>query len=193
MLDHLDVEREWANVINFMFSNGETLRMVWSHGVFDVTLNEYVLVNEDNYYEFVGHEFYSTYYNGSEFVSELVTLTDAFITNEYIKIYNPTSYWHMNYFANGILNVTAAPADHVGGHVNIFELDEDMKYDVEQMQADIAEYGLYTYEDFAEYLTEEQFYALPFAYLKVAVGKGNIDWESIMQIVEYIKAGSLLD
>ena len=193
MLDHLDVEREWANVINFMFSNGETLRMVWSHGVFDVTLNEYVLVNEDNYSEFVGHEFYSTYYNGSEFVSELVTLTDAFITNEYIKIYNPTSYWHMNYFANGILNVTAAPADHVGGHVNIFELDEDMKYDAEQMQADIEKYGLYTYDAFAEYLTEEQFYALPFAYLKVAVGKGNIDWESIMQIVEYIQVGSLLD
>ena len=193
MLDHLDVEREWTNVINFMFSNGETLRMVWSHGVFDVTLNKYVLVNEDNYSEFVGHQFYSTYYNGSEFVSELVTLTDAFITNEYIRVYNPTSYWHMNYFANGILNVTAAPADHVGGHVNIFELDEDMKYDAEQMQADIEKYGLYTYDDFAEYLTEEQFYALPFAYLKVAVGKGNIDWESIMQIVEYIKAGSLLD
>ena len=193
MLDHLDVERAWTNVINLAFSNGETLRIVWSHGVFDVTLNKYVLVNEDNYTDFVGHQFYSYYYNGSEFVSELVTLTDAFITNEYIKIYNPTSYWHMNYFANSILNVTAAPADHVGGHVNIFELDQDMKYDAEQMQADIAKYGLYTYDDFAEYLTEEQFYALPFTYLKVAVGKGNIDWESIMQIVEYIKAGSLLD
>ena len=193
MLDHLDMERMWTNVINLVFSNGETLRVVWNHGVFDVTLNEYVIVSEDNYADFVGHQFYSTYYNGSEFVSELVTMTDAFITYEYIKVYNPTSYWHMNYFANGILNVTAAPANHVGGHVNIFALDEDMKYDVEQMQADIAEYGLYTYEDFAEYLTEEQFYALPFAYLKVAVGKGNIDWESIMQIVEYIQAGALLD
>ncbi len=193
MLDHLEMDRMWVNVINFTFSNGETLRMVWNHGVFDATLNQYVLVNEDNYSEFVGHKFYSTYYNGSKFVGELVTLTDAFLTNEYIKVYNPTSYWHMNYFSNGILNVTAAPADHVGGHVNIFELDEDMKYDAEQMQADIEKYGLYTYDDFAEYLTEEQFYALPFAYLKVAVGKGNIDWESIVQIVEYIKAGSLLD
>ena len=193
MLDHLDMERFWTNVINLSFSNGETLRVVWNHGVFDATLNRYVMINEDNYKDFVGHEFYSSYYNGSEFVSETVTLTEAFITHEYIKVYNPTTLWHMNYFANGILNVTAAPADHVGGHVNIFELDENMMYDKEKMQADIEKYGLYTYEDFAELLTEEQFQALPFAYLKVAVEKGTLSWNSVLQIVEYIQAGSLLD
>lgn len=191
MLDHLEMERELRKVVNLEFSNGEVLRTVWAHGIFDCTLNEYVFITEENATDYVGHEFFATEYDGTKFIESKVTLVKAYVTEEEIKVYNPTSLWHMNYFASGILNVTAAPVV-ISGHVNYFELDENMKYDEQKMQEDIEKYGLYTYEDFAEYLTEEQFNALPFCYLKVSVGKGLITWDGILDIIEHIKKGNLM-
>ena len=37
------------------------------------------------------------------------------------------------------------------GNLHYFEMGEGMKYDEELMQADIEKYGLYTYDDFADY------------------------------------------
>ena len=71
---------------------------------------------------------------------------------------------------------------------NIFEFDENMKVDEEKKQADIEKYGLYTYDDFAAYLSEEVFNALPLAELKVSVGKGNMTWDDVMAIVEELIA-----
>ena len=116
---------------------------------------------------------------------------NAFVAEEIVRVFNPTTLTHMNYFAEGILNVTAAP-EVVSGHVNYFELDENMKYDEEQMQADIEKYGVYTYEDFKDLLTEEQFNALPFKYLKVSVGKGLITWDGILAIIEYLLSNGLM-
>ena len=70
----------------------------------------------------------------------------------------------------------------IEGLFNIFEVDGDrMAYDEEQMQADIAQYGLYTYEEFAQIVpvSEEAFDALGGQYLKVAVGKGLIDVQTL--------------
>jgi hypothetical protein len=67
---------------------------------------------------------------------------------------------------------------------NYFELGENMTFDEAQMQADIEKYGLYTYEDFADLMTREQFDALGLSTWKVAVGKGYITWEDILQLVE---------
>lgn len=193
MLDHLDMEASWTDVINLQFSNGELLRTAGYHGVFDVTLNKYVFIDNMNFREFIGHEFYAAEYVDGEFVGKRVVLTDAYVTAEYVRIYNPTTVWHMNYFASGILNVTSNPdINNVSGHVNYFDLDENMKYDEEKMAEDIEKYGLYTYEDFQDYLTEEQFAALPFAYLKVSVGKGTLTWESIITIIEYLSQSSIL-
>ena len=67
--------------------------------------------------------------------------------------------------------------------ISYFEMGDNLMYDQEKMQADIEKYGLYTYEDFAEYVTYEQFVAFNGAYLKVAVGKGLITWEEILELI----------
>ena len=59
-----------------------------------------------------------------------------------------------------------------------------MKYDPVQMQADIEKYGLYTYEDFADYLTYEQFMAFNVQYMKIAVGKGTYTYEGILNLID---------
>ena len=54
------------------------------------------------------------------------------------------------------------------------------------MQADIAQYGLYTYEEFAQLfpVSEEVFEAFNGQYLKVAMGKGLIDAGRLEELVE---------
>jgi hypothetical protein len=70
---------------------------------------------------------------------------------------------------------------------NYFELGENMTFDKAQMQADIEKYGLYTYEDFADYLTYEQFVAFNVQYFKIAVGKGNYTFDGILDLInEYL-------
>lgn len=190
MLDHAELDAQWYRVMNLVFSDNEILRIYNSHGIFDVTLNKYVFITEENMLDYIGHEFYTTYYNGEEFVSEIVTLTEAYITEEYVKVYGPLTAWYMSCFANDILTFAPAPHDITTGHTNIFELDENMKYDEEKMQADIEKYGLFTYEELSEYLTVEQFNALPFKYFKISIGKGLMTWDEMIYCIEYIIANS---
>ena len=68
-----------------------------------------------------------------------------------------------------------------------FEMGEGIKYDAESMQADIEKYGLYTYEDFAEYMSYEQFVSLNIRHLKVSVGKGYVTYEQLVALIEKFK------
>lgn len=159
-------------VINLRYSNNTIIKIVSYHGFYDKTLSRYVYINEDNVINYIGHEFY---------VEDGTTtkLVDYSITEEYTRIFSPISYYHLNVFANGILTVT----NFSEVATNIFEYDENMKYDEEKMMKDIETYGLFTYEDFKEYTTEEIYNAFPAQYFKVAIGKGKGTYEDIIWIL----------
>ncbi len=75
----------------------------------------------------------------------------------------------------------------ISGLFNIFEVDsETMKYDEAKKQADIEKYGLYTFEEFAEIIpvSEPVFNAFNGYYLKIAIGKGIIDLDTLKVLVE---------
>ena len=57
------------------------------------------------------------------------------------------------------------------------------------MAKDIETYGLYTYEDFAEYMPEEVYNMFPAQYFKVAVGKGYITFDEIVSLIERYLVG----
>ncbi|MBE7080210.1 MAG: hypothetical protein E7371_03120 [Clostridiales bacterium] len=177
---HAELSAALYEVTNAQFSNGEILKIVDIHGLYDLTLNEYVMISAQNIDEFIGHEFY--YSNGEN--GQTVTLTGYNNTQEVTTIYSIATADHVNYFANGLLNVPSFPETYATGQVNYFEFDENMMYDEAQMQADIETYGLYTYEDFADCLTEEVFNALPFKYYKIAIGKGLMTWDNLMFLIE---------
>ena len=61
-----------------------------------------------------------------------------------------------------------------------------MKYNEAAMQADIEKYGLYTYEDFKDYISEEMFEIMDLKYLTVSVGKGLLTWDEIMTAIHLI-------
>lgn len=181
---HATAKAEWYTVISLYFSNGEVLRIADEHAVFSKTENKYVYINANNAYEFIGDEFISSVYENGEVINNVVTLDNVTIEKEYVRIFTPVSAWHMNVIADNMLTLS-------GRTVNFFEYDETMKYDEEKMYADIEEYGLYTYEDFADYISEEVFNAFPFKYFKVAIEKGEYTWEELMFLIsEYNESDS---
>lgn len=176
---HKDELISMQNVVNLHFSNGVVLRIVAHHGIFDLTLNEYVEISKDNVNDFIGHEFtYVSYVNG-QYVCESVVLTDYQITEEYIKVYSPITANQINCFAEGFLT---APGLY-NRLMNIFEYDYNMTVDVAKKQEDIEKYGLYDYSVFEEYVSYEIYQAFNGQYFRVAVEKGIITLDEIIQII----------
>ena len=166
------------NVINLQFADGNTTRLIYEHALFDLTLNQYVYIREDNCMEFVGHMFAKDNGNGG---FESVKLENAFVAEETVGCYSITTEYHLNYYINDMLSLPGG----IEGLFNYFEYDPTtLRYDQEQMEADIEKYGLYTYEDFADYATEEMFAVfVPAKYFKVAVGKGMVTYEEILEMI----------
>ena len=169
---------EWKNynIVNLEFSNGTKTRLIYEHGYFDLTLNKYVYITESNYQDYIGHEF--AFYDGDNVNS--VTLTNSYITNEYVGCYSPVTAYHLNYIVDGYISMPGG----IEGLFNIFEYNDDMTYNIEKMNEDIEKYGLYTYEDFKDYLPYEVYLAFPGPYLKVSVEKGYITFEEIIGYID---------
>ena len=179
------VERDgwdYYNVIYLEYSNGIVNRIIYEHGLFDLTLNTYVYITESNYQDYIGHEF--AYFNGESI--ESVTLENAYVKNEYTGCYSLASAVHLNHFIDGMFSMPGG----ITGLFNIFEYGDNLVYDAEKMQADIEKYGLYTYEDFADYVPIEAFYAVQGQYLKVSVGKGYVTYEEILAMIEKYLVGN---
>lgn len=164
-------------VIELTFSDGRTVGVVAEHGFWDVDLNEYVYLDE-NADDFIGHDFVVRDGAGRS----VVTLTDVDISTEVTTVYSPVTYGYLCYFANGMLTMPGG----IEGLFNIFEVDPDtLTIDEESYTSDIAEYGLYTYEEFAETfpISEEVFEAFNGQYLKVSMGKGLITEARIGELI----------
>ncbi|MBR2385498.1 MAG: hypothetical protein IKA99_07840 [Clostridia bacterium] len=183
--DHANDPARLRNVINLEFANGATARIAYEHGYFDLDLMRYVFIREDNMHEFIGHRFVTTTFNGTEVIQGETTLVRAYVTEEVVKVYGPITEYHFNLVTDEMLSMPSFNFD-ATGMVNIFEYDADLKYNAEMMQADIETYGLFTYEEFAEYMSYEDYCKAPIAYFKVAIGKGNLTWEQIELTLNYL-------
>jgi hypothetical protein len=164
------------NVITLTFSDGTTTKLIYEHAYFDLTLGKYVYITEQNYTDFIGHEFAMQ----SEDGFKCVTMTDATLAVEYTGCYSLVTVYHLNYFVDGLFSIPGG----ITGLFNMFEYGDDLVYDQEKMQADIEEYGLFTYEDFEEFLPYEFYQAFPAAYLKVSIGKGLMTFDDIYAYID---------
>ncbi len=170
---HANRPAELHKVIELSFSNGDSLRIADEHFLFDKTLNTYVKLTEKNAHGFIGHKFVTAdLQNGT---GEII-LAGVTVKEELTKIYNPVSVWHINAVANGMLTYSAHMA-------NLFEYNADMTIDEAALRADAEKYGLFTYEDFKDYVSEEEYELFPFAYYKPAIAKGEFTFEKLMYIL----------
>ena len=162
-----------CNIINIVLSNGNTTRISYEHGFYDTDENKYFYINETNYLDCIGKRIYSVKNE------HIVTITNCYLTNETVRFFSPISYKHLNIISDGMLSI----AGDMRGVFNYFELDKDMKVDKEKMNRDIEKYGLYSYEEWKEYLTYEQFDAFNVKYFKVSIGKGLVTKEEIIRYI----------
>ena len=168
-------------VINLKFADGTVARVIVDHGFFDVEENNFVYIDEENVDCYVGHEFVKVSDDGGY---ENAALIGYEITIEKVSYYTIQTAIYNNCIAENMFTLTSPPEMlENNGWFDYFEIGESMKYDEEKMQTDIEKYGLYTYEDFAEYVTYEQFIAFNGPYLKVLVGRGVLTFEQILELI----------
>ena len=167
-------------MLTLRFGDVTSVDVLFEHGFFDTDSKRYVLINAENAKEYIGHRFYHVAYANGAYEKKIVTLTDYSVHSVETECYSVLTAVHINHIANGMLAVT----DDIKGIYNIFDLDDDYKYDAAKMAADIEQYGLFTFDEWSDYATAEQFAAFNGAYLKVAIGKGLVTVNEIMGYIE---------
>ena len=179
---HTDDQASNYEVVRLYFSDGTSIGIHAEHYFYDIDLNKYVLINHFNVSEFIGHRFYAITYDAASdsYIDNIITLDSYSISYEYTRVFGPMTANHLNLFAEGLLNI----AGDNDPFINIFEYDENMKYDEELKQADIEKYGLFTYDDFKNYISEDIYYAYNGQYLKVAIGKGITTFDRVLELIE---------
>ena len=178
-IDDTDEEKEY-NVIHLYFSDGTETKDISEHGYFNLDLGKYVYITESNYRDYIGNRFVKQADLENNTWDEVI-LVDSEITREVVKPYESNTADHICFFVDGMLSMPGG----ITGLFNIFDVDTaTMTYDFEAMQRDIETYGLYTYDDFKDIISEDAFEAFNGAYLKVAVGKGIVTWDDICKLAE---------
>lgn len=167
-------------ITNLHYSDGTTLRLIYDHGTFDYDLNQFVYIMPDNYEEYVGHKFAKDDGMGGY---TLVTLDSVEFTEEYTGLWSITSVSAMNAILDGIL--TVAPPEEF---YNWIEMGDKLRYDMDVFAADLATYGTYDYEVFADYVTYEEYLAFNGPYLRIPVEKGCFEFQFILDLIDEYKS-----
>ncbi len=166
------------------FSEGTVLKLAnGGHGLFDSTLNRYVLITPDNVNEFVGHTFRRVTMVDGEAVASDETLVSYRITTERVERYDIATANQLNHIAEGFL----ACSDTLVGFCNVFDFNENAIRDDEKMEADIREYGLYSYDGWSEYVSYEEFSAFNGQYFKIAIEKGLMTEEELFSLINDLR------
>lgn len=165
-----------APILDLCFDNGTQICIHVDHGFFDLTLGKYVYINKDNYLDFIGHDFVTV---DCEKLGS-ARLVSGSVSIRMVRVYSPASVYHLNVITNSLLSITGE----IEGWLNYFDYDASLKYDSGKRDEDIRKYGLYTYDDFKDYIRKEIFDLLPIPYLKVSVGKGLTTKEKIIGVMK---------
>ena len=166
-------------VVTLRFADGTEINTINGHGFFDADANEYVIIDHNNVADYIGHSFVKVDENGYS-TTELI---DYIISVEYTESWSVLTVKYYNCILEDLWTVTPAEVEGSPEYLMPFEIGEDMRYDEAKMLSDIETYGLYTYADFAEYMSEEQYEALGLDIWKVSVGKGYITWDEILYLI----------
>ena len=175
------------DVLNLKFSDGTITKVIYEHAFYDSDINNFVYFRTDSNMaeNYIGDKFIKFDENGNRYEVELV---DYEITEEDVYSYTLMTAYNLNFVVENILS-SNTELEHPG-MFDFFEINDDMIYDEEKMQADIEKYGLYTYDDFKDVCTEEQFELIGLKYFKVTVGRGAINLDELKDIIRtYLEEG----
>lgn len=164
--------------INVEFDDGSYLGIVYQHTLFDMNLRNYFVINHETAKDSIG-KVVMAYDNGK---LSTKTITNVTFKEEYDSVYEIVTGYDMNFVSNDIVSAEGMIITNT-----FFDVDEDYKYDPIAKERDIAQYGLYTYEEFSDYLTREQFELLNGAYFKIGVAKGYYSEDYLYYMINRFK------
>lgn len=159
---------ETDQIFYLTFANGKRVGVGLAHGFF--VDGKFVTVDCDNATDFIGRSFLYEE-NGNVYTTELLSVEYAAAPT---AVYALATAKHYNHFANGFCGMIPYT-----GLVNVFDYD-GLKYDAEAMAKDLEIYGYMDYSFWAPYISKEQFDAFAGEYMSVAIGKGYITTEDLI-------------
>lgn len=171
--------KDCYEVIKLRFDNGESLEIISEHALFDLNRERYETINKNNVSSYIEHDFVVYDLNDVEKTAKLVDYT---IQTRVLHSYGIFSSVDLNAVANGFLTMTP----YIQGMFNVFEIDEKLRYDPVQMEADIKKYGLFTYKEWSPYISRRIFDSFNVKDLKVAIGKGMVSFDKLLGYVDYL-------
>lgn len=174
-------------LLDLSFDDGSSIELI-RQSLFDVSRNEWICIDKDNVESLIGDKFYKIRCDQSgdavvdsygNYIFDCAQLTAVHFKQEFKKVYTVVTAVDYNFFANGYL--CAESKDEL---LNLFMIGDGMKYDQTEMQKDIEQYGLYSYEDFERYLTYDQYVNFNAKYMSIVVGKGYLTFEQLLQYIQ---------
>jgi len=162
--------------VTLHFTSGIEVSFIDRHCFYEQSAKEYVIVNTANAEEYIGKYFYNADDGKWEQLESVSYNTDTY---DYYSIYTAVQ---QNCIANKMLSLP----DDIIFLVNLFEMNEDLKYDEAKKQSDIEKYGLHTIEN--SDLSEEDFVNTNAKYYYVMIGKGLITEEEMYKSLSYMES-----
>ncbi len=163
-------------IIKLTFEDGTVVKAITAHSFFDANTNKWELLDANNASEYIGHEFVQA--DGGGYTT--TKLVNVEVYEEYTESYSLVSVGHYNFITEKMFSLTNSVHNMLAGLV----VGEDMTYCEETLKSDLEKYGQYTYADFAEYITYEQYVAFNGDYLKISVEKGYITFDDILALIK---------
>ncbi len=157
---------------------------IWEHGFYDMEERKYSFINANNAKDYIGHHFYDAD-NGCG-----LELESCKQSNESFDAYAIVTSRHLNHLSNGMLSMCDGSIKVLA---NIFEYDDQMRFDADKKAANIARYGLTPLEKVLEYkgFLEADYYDYNLMYLNVAIGKGLTSWDYVKALSDYCWANQI--
>ena len=174
--NHGDAE---YNIASLKFSDGTVVKMINSHGFFDVDANNFVYITQSNVSDYLGHKFVKA--DGDSYTT--VTLVDYSIEREYSGCYSIQTAVYNNFIVENMFSMTTPDYE---GWFDYFNITDDMKYDEEHMRQEIEKYGLCSYEEISYLGTYEQYVALNAQYLNILIGRGVVTMDEVIAMLQKI-------
>ena len=173
-----------SNAFTLTFEEGVEVTVIDEHGFYDKEERKYAFINAQNAKDYIGHHFYDAD-NG-----RWLELKGCKLSNESVDAYTIVTSGHLNHLSNGILSMSDGSYKVLA---NIFEYDEQMRFDADKKAADIAAYGLTPLEKILEYkgFLETDYYDYNLQYLNVAIGKGLTSWDYVKALSDYCEANGI--
>lgn len=167
-------------VMTLNFSDGTSVKTINGHGFYEADINKFIILKNENVQNYIGHNFIKQNADGYTTV-ELVSYN---IETQHTESWSILTEYYYNCILDGMFTLTPAEVDGSPDYLMPFLIGNNLKYIEEEMHADIEKYGLYTYEEFAHLLTQNQFEILNIQNFKVSVAKGFISYEELLMLIK---------